>query len=315
MSRSSTLCIRLVAGAALALGFADVVRAQGEGATTATTAAPRDGIAEAKKDFDGIKSIRDASLLPNSRMPKISAPELSLPTPTPTTAPTKAKSNPRDAKTSNWLVDAMEKTSSANQLQEMRPRDRKDRSGGRERDRDVEDDNRDGQSLAEIEKDNARIERERRDQQREEDVTSAVVANPLNDFLGTWMTPQDYSLLKPGLTPSTDSGLGAKASTLPSSISGTIPGGGLSDLTRTGSASPAITIPPPRENPYLQSMKTDLPNAVPTARRQIDILPIVPPSRPPPIIAPTPVAPSPSKIPEFAKPPTDDRYFKQLKRF
>ena len=315
MSRRASLRIYLVAGLTLALGSADVVRAQGEGTVTATPAASREGIAEAKKNFDTIKSVRDAALLPNNRMPTVSVPELSLPTaPSTTTGTSKAKTNPREAKPANWLVDAMQKESSSNQLRDPRIRDRKSRSGGRERD--DADENRegpDGPDFLANDKDTARIERERRDQ-REEDVTPAV-ANPLNEFLGSWMTPQDYALLKPGLTPSTDAGGATKVSPLPSSINGATPAGGLSDLARTGSVAPTIAIPPPRENPYLQSLKTELPGTVSTTRRQIEVAPIAPLSRPPPASTTPPVAPPPSKIPEFAKPSGDDRYFKQLKRF
>jgi hypothetical protein len=314
VSRRASLRSCLISGVTLAIGFADVVRAQGQGATAATPPASRDGIADAKKDFDTIKSVRDAALLPNSKMPTVSVPELSLPTSPPTTGTSKAKTNPREAKSPNWLVDAMQKDSSSNQLRDPRIRDRKNRLG--ERERDVTDENRDEPALAVNDKEAAKIERERRDQ-REEDVTAAVVANPLNEFLGSWMTPQDYALLKPGLTPSTDAGIATKVSPLPGSINGATPAGGLSDLTRTGSVSPTIAIPPPRENPYLQSLKTELPGAVSTTRRQIEVAPIAPPSRPPTVIAPTPVpvTPSPSKVPDFAKPSGDDRYFKQLKRF
>lgn len=313
MSRRASLRIRLAAGAVLAAVFASAMRGQGEGAAAATATAPREGIAEAKKDFDSIKSVRDAALLPNSRMPTVSVPELSLPTAPSAIGTSKAKPDPREAKSANWLVDAMKQSSStsSSRLQDSRSGNRNSRSPSR--DRDVTDEKGDGRNLTESENDAARIEQDRRDQ-REEDVTAAVAANPLNDFLGTWITPRDYALLKPGLTPN-DSGLGAKASALPSSISGTSVAGRLAELTRVGSASAAIAIPPSRENPYLQSLKTELPSAMPPTRRPIDVAPIASPPRPPPVIVPSPVPPSQSKIPEFAKPTTDERYFKQLKRF
>jgi hypothetical protein len=248
--------------------------------------------------------------MPTSRMPTVVVPELSLPPSPATPGTSKAKTNPRETKSSSWLVDAMQKDSSANRLRDTRTRDRKNRTG--EREGDLLEENRGEPGLAANEKEAAKIERERREQ-REEDATTAVVANPLNGFLGSWMTPQDYALLKPGLTPPTDGGLGPKVSPLPNSTNVPIPSGGLSDLSRTGSLPPTTAISARRENPYLQSLKTEVP--VTTTRRQNDVAPIAPPSRPPPAITTPPVVPPPSKIPEFAKPSSDDRYFKQLKRF
>jgi hypothetical protein len=77
-----------------------------------------------------------------------------------------------------------------------------------------------------------------------------------------------------------------------------------------------MAAPPTRENPFLPSLKSDsqVPSSGSPARNRV----------PPPVVLPAPraaIAPSPaplppaqSTIPDFAKPPSDDKYFKQLNR-
>ena len=276
-----------------------------------------DAIAEARKEFETIKSVREAALLPESRMPKLGVPELSLPTTPSAVSGPKPKQNPRDPKSSNWLVDAMAKetNTSAGRTPESRSKERKARSNSKNHDDGSRGEGARGFEARESAA--AGSEREQRDE-REEDVTAAVVVNPLNAFLGEWMTPQDYALLKPGLTPKEGSGVAGNVAGLPGSLGVTLPGNGLKDLSFGGPV--ASSNPPPtspRENPYLQSLKPDaavtstLNRSRPTETSMVPNAP-----RQAPMVAPTPpVTPPPSKIPEFAKPPTDDRYFKQLKRF
>jgi len=79
---------------------------------------------------------------------------------------------------------------------------------------------------------------------------------------------------------------------------------------------PANFLPPiQRENPYLQSLKSEA-SVIPTGGRPT-IMPLdpIPRSTPPAIVAPPVPAAPPTKIPDFAKPGSDDKYFKQLKRF
>src|SRR6476620_693753 len=101
----------MLASTVLALGFARAAHAQAEGAKAVPAASSRDGIAEAKKEFESIKSGRAATLLPDGRLPKVGLPEMSFPTGPATTLTPKAKKGPSEAKASNWLVDAMEKQS------------------------------------------------------------------------------------------------------------------------------------------------------------------------------------------------------------
>ncbi len=139
------------------------------------------------------------------------------------------------------------------------------------------------------------------------------VANPLAGFLNDWMTPQDYALLKPGLAESFETRSDSnKSPDLPKTAEIR---GGIDGLLLGGNASPAMRAPAARENPYLESLKVDLPAtpAVTTAR------PSMPIAAPTParagIVAPPPPASVANKIPDFAKPPTDEKYFKPLKRF
>jgi hypothetical protein len=83
------------------------------------------------------------------------------------------------------------------------------------------------------------------------------------------------------------------------------------DLSRDAKAAP-FALPKPADNPFLQTLNgsgTALPAFVP---------PPAPASTPAnTALAPVPLesAPPKSKIPDFAKPAMDEKYFKQLKRF
>jgi hypothetical protein len=311
VSRGVSLRRRLIASIALAVGVANVIGAQSEGAKTTTGTTPPDAIAEARKEFETIKSVRDAALLPNGRMPKVGVPELSLPpTASPVVTP-KAKPNPREAKSSTWLLDAMakESNSSSSRTPESRARERSNRPGSRERGWSEFD--RDPREMADDGRQAARGDRE----EREDREQASAPVNPLNAYLGEWMTPQDYALLKPGLTSASVPGMAGGVAALPGTLGATIPEGGLKDLSFGSPVAPANAFPQaPRENPYLQSLKPEMPLAGAINRgRSIETTPVTVAPRQKPTIAPTPpVAPPQSKIPEFAKPPTDDRYFKQV---
>jgi hypothetical protein len=302
-----------VAGVALLLGLAGGVRAQGEGSNAASTPVPKDPIAEARKDFESLKSAREAALLPGSRMPQVGVPELSLPSagPNPGGGPT-TKPLRQETKSANWLVDAMEKetNSKANRKKDLRSRDRKSRSGSRETDNlGLDRKSGAGEEGRELLTPSERAQRDERDED-----SAPTVVNPLNSFLGEWMTPQDYALLKPGLTPSAEFGTLPITSSV-GAFGGSVVAGQARDSTFLNSARPPTTLPPtPRENPYLQSLRPEIPvSSSPPRIRATETPPIA--SRPAPTMAPEPVDVPAPRIPEFAKPATDDRYFKQLKRF
>ena len=291
------------------------MRAQGEGAKAPAPSPGADGIAEARRDFETLKSVRDASLVPGSRMPKVGVPEMTLPTPAQSLGQPKTKPSAHDARSSNWLVDAMEKQSSSKGGKEdLRSKNRRGRTS-LARDSDESATDRGTTTLGNNE--DAPTASDRAAAEASDNELHPVVVNPLNSFLGEWMTPQDYALLKPGLTPSREPG--ALPSTSPiSSIAGNAGQvGGLNDwMLPTPGAAASILPAPPRENPYLPSARLDLPPPGALARsRPPEISSVSPPSRPSPLLPPTPADPPKSKIPDFVKPPSDDRYFKQLKRF
>lgn len=271
-----------------------------------------DAIAAAKNDFDRIKSARDAALLPDSRLPKMSVPELASPSvPSTTTVVPRSKLPLKEGKSATWLADAMAKESGA---RERRGRD----ANGRERER------RGGLSNEDVASERSadpvfgtrsRVSESARQGDEPESVTAMKPANPLETFLGDWMTPQDYALLKPGLSKSFDregsrahQTLGPAGTSAPNGLTAFFP---RSDSVNTGLSSA------PRENPYLEAMRSELL----VGPGSVNVNPVVAPpiARPPSASSitsapPPPLSPAP-RIPEFVKPSTDDKYFKPLKRF
>ena len=291
--------LRFVAAVLLAASWGSETRAQDKSATTSAAPAP-DAIAGAKKDFESIKSGRDAALLPKGGMPNVNLPPLPAASPT-VTIGTKQKIAPPDAKSRNWLIDGIEKQDGSRNSrgQNSRPRDRDDKSISRD-------------DLSDESKQKAR----QLTGAKEDEEDTPVVINPLASYLGDWMTPQDYALLKPGLSQSFEPGVNAKNPTGLSApaIAGNV--GGVTDFAFGGisSSQPLAAQPVTRENPYLQSLKPDL--SSPSIATRSNVVSAPPMRAPIPMVTPPqPIPPPQTKIPEFAKPPTDDRYFKQLKRF
>jgi hypothetical protein len=137
-----------------------------------------------------------------------------------------------------------------------------------------------------------------------------AVPNPLNSFLAEWMTARDYALLKPGLQSS-----GATAASLPTSP------GSEPAVSVILPVTPKREVPAakPGENPYLEILNEPSPAvAAPPSTVATNANPAVPSPAPPVLLPPVPPTPAPapqSKIPDFAKPATNDKYFKPLKRF
>lgn len=299
--------LRRAIATALGLGLAVAARTQEKGSAEGGPVASRDAIAEAKSDFDKIKSARDAALLPDGRLPRIAVPELSMPTaPSPTVA-LQNKIPSREPKPANWLVDAVEKQGSSRDGKglDSRSRDRRNLANTQS-EAELPEADRGARKLAESDE-----SRERRDQ-RDTPKSKPVVFNPLTAYLGDWMTPQDYSLLKPGLGTDPETGTAAKSLAASGAPGVVLPTGGITDFSFGIANAPAKTFPPARENPYLQSLKPESPGAMEVKSvisPPVAIMPRAPVTAAPPQPVPTP------KIPDFARPSEDDRYFKQLKRF
>jgi hypothetical protein len=153
-------------------------------------------------------------------------------------------------------------------------------------------------------------------------VPTTSVVNPLNRYLGDWMTPQDYSLLKPGLAQSAMNGLNHEGSregglVIPGS-NALRPGAVDQPGLRSSNVTNDVPAAKPKENPFLQALNAP---AVPVNPPSSFVTPAQVVTVSPPKISmmaapPAPVSePAKSKVPDFAKPVQDEKYFKQLKRF
>jgi hypothetical protein len=159
--------------------------------------------------------------------------------------------------------------------------------------------------------------RDKNDQKR---AGGAEIVNPLARHLGDWMTPTDFALLKPGLTES----LGSVTTPKPTQTFGAV-GSAINTLPAPGSEAMVGLLAPvqgsvtsrvPRENPYLASLTPLAPSIPPLVSIAKPGPPLPAPAPAIPSFPPPATSPSPqSKVPEFAKPLTDEKYFKQLKRF
>jgi hypothetical protein len=287
--------------------FAATALAQEAAPPAPSKSAPptEDAIAAAKRDFNAIKGARSALEQPKADLPSMSAPELQTAPamPRPLTNP---KLDPKAAKKSaNWLVDAM-----------MAPDEKESRDPSRTPGESLR---RTRESLDENDPQAATDPRATAAKDEEMAVASKRTApdvNPLTRYMAGLMTPQDYALLKPGLD-------GAAAASLASRGDPSLPtvGAAVSGVSDTVSAlelgadtKPApFALPKPADNPFLQAF-----NQGGGSAPVVLAAPPTPSSAPSsPIFAPTPapVAPANSKIPDFAKPAMDEKYFKQLKRF
>lgn len=300
--------IGLALAAVLAGSVGAVSGAEEKAPASPAAEPPADAIAIARREFDAVKSSRNSGVQPKGEIPRLTVPELRQPpaTGTPWT-PTKAAVP--EKKSANWLVDAMEKSADARRDRERTGSDR-ERERGRGRELPGPEKDRGGDDEKEPRRASDSVaERERK--------TENAVANPLAGYLGVWMTPQDYALLKPGIDQAFGNAAGTAGpgvSPLPDAAAAfALPGSagiGGSNIPAAHSA-PAV----PRENPYLAMLSPPVPAAASAATIASAPPPLsVAPSR----AMPPPPAPAPavkSAIPDFAKPAADEKYFKQLKRF
>lgn len=277
-----------------------------------TAAQTEDAITAAKRDFQLLKSAQDGAAQPKGTVPRIAVPELHHDPAAARLRPTPIKPE-LDQKSANWLVEAMEQTRES----------RKDRNARNDRER------RDGAELsgdASRREDPLGSERtgsardERPDPQEraeDKDMTPAEVAvfNPLAQYLGDWMTPQDYALLGTRLQSGPAGGEFLRAAT-PAGVGGIDLGGSGAAETGLGvlaSGTPGFTRPP-QENPYLQALSAPAPSVGSVgstpASGQISAPNPVPIYTPPP-----PPAPARTTVPDFVRPLPDEKYFKPLRRF
>lgn len=253
-------------------------------------------LAGVKRDFAAIKAAREAAGNSTLDLPRLTAPELQAEARRPAVLKTPAP----EKKSTNWLVDAIESKSGANGVPGQNERD--ERSGFAREPR------------AEDEVGTLRKKAPTVDRKTGRTAETAVVVNPLTSFMAGWMTPQDLALLRPSMGGPTAAESIARGERprefLEQSVSGIQQGKG-ADIFAGRERAP-LSAMAPRTNPFLESI--GLPAVAPAVR-----------IGPPPAIAASTtnaLAPPPvesvsakSKIPEFAKPPEDEKYFRQLKRF
>lgn len=312
MSRGFSRLIHVAAAAAFVFGSALTALPQEKtgSATSVGASSQPDAIAGAKKDFESIKSSREAALQPQGEVPRVTMPEWQGVSPLSPGSGAQPRIPLRETKSASWLVDAM-----AQQSGSRTARDQSERNPARDRD-----------TEAMISRDRAREDKDAPDERRspgsrgEKDQRNTVGAvNPLARYLGDWMTPQDYALLKPGLANSLGSGAADEGAAALGGMgsAGTLallPGGDRASGS-LGPVKPAFARPVPRENPFLQSIgRPESAAQVFASQPKLTAAAPAPASSPASLVPPPLTAPQ-SKIPEFAKPATDEKYFKPLKRF
>ena len=249
-----------------------------------------ESLATVKRDFEAIKSAREATGKSSVDLPRLTAPELQ----TEVRRPAAPKAPAPVKKSANWLVDAVE-ASKPGARGEQTP---EENAGALAFSAETRTENDAGPTQR----------GKARPTDRKTGQTTETVVNPLTSFMAGWMTPQDLALLRPGMggpTAAESISRGERPREFAEqSASGVSPGKG-SELFATREKAPLVSAAP-RVNPFLESIGS------PAIAPMRAILPT--PSRAPLAPAVEPI-PAKSKVPEFAKPPEDEKYFKQLKRF
>ena len=286
--------------------------AQEKAAPPAAAASPaEDSIASAKREFELLKAARDGTLQQKGELPRIGVPDFHQGVPAPSLrAPNSSQSTLPPAKSAHWLVDAMEKKSNSGQFRDHR---------GRERD--WERASTDFSLTSEKESSpEATKSSLARDVSRDDELRAAKApVNPLARYLGDWMTPHDYALLKPGLDASLATGGDARIGPGAGALAPGLPAGGVGAedvLGFGGGGAPVLPAPSPRENPFREGL--NLPAATPTSMPPPRVVAPMPSPAPPasiPSASPVQMPPPKSRTPDFAQPGNDDKYYKQLKRF
>jgi hypothetical protein len=299
------------AGAALILFLAAAVARAGDSPTPPQDSPPPDSIATAKKELAAIKALSaptdSASALPTVDMkdigPAPGAEAREAPATTP--AETEASLDPSKKKegTGNWLVDAMDKKSDRTKS----PSGRDDISKGdaellRDGDRDGSQGDRDAEAAQDA---------------RERAADKAAAQNPLDSFMGGWISARDHDLLVPIAKGDGAAGDAARASgDEPSQL----------DLGQHGLAEDILPAPDPGSwgdskapsNPFIALMDLDpavslKPFAAPdSGGLEAPAFPSGPVSSG---VNPGPMDGARDIIPGFAQPSDDDKYFKQMKKF
>ena len=264
-----------------------------------------DPIAAAARDFQSLKTTRNP--LPSEKtglnMSGLTTPEFQNAGHGVSVTPSVKPKIPPGAKSksANWLVDGvMKKTGQSTLDKTVRGTDELSALDA------LADDPAQADPLTQAE------QRSRTEQPK----PSEAELNPLMRYMSGWMTSQDYALLRPGLAGAVSADAVARGD--PSLPGATASGPAIAFGTNGLSAgllhadvapTSVVTV---RENPFLQAFNPP-PAPAPAAIASGAMEPAIAP----PIRTVTPSAPpmTQPKMPEFARPSDDAKYFKQLKRF
>lgn len=261
-------------------------------------------IANAKRDFESIKAAREPMLQPKPDFPRMGMPEMRAGPPEPRW--TQPRAVGPEQKESNWLVEAMEKKNESRNERE-RPTPERDRT-----ERGIE-----SREKSTADRLDERGDRDANDKKGEKPATVAV--NPFSKFLSSWMTPQDLALLQPSLTQTASSQIDTRLNSPTGSTSSAM-GSSLAANAVFGLVSNTQPVQPPsvpRENPYLSGFNATAVGAgsSPPIQPAASAQSLTPATNIPLSAAPPPTSPTRSVVPDFVRPTSDEKYFKQLKRF
>ncbi len=335
---------RLAAALVLAAAMG-ATAAAAEGSAPARTreagerpAEPTGGISAARKDLETIKAAKDPAQRGNRPgsgalpMPEMGVAGTALDTrpnlPSGASAP-----QPVPRRGTNWLVEAMSKDSSA-ALAGAGERER----NGRRADGRPAVGSRDGTELAEADgaeplaapalaatrAEERAANRERSEARAEASgearASTGAPENPLTRFLGAWISPRDYALLRPTLEQGTEHSASGPGKGDAFAATGGVPGSagqGTAGIFGLDAAPAPVNAAAVRVNPYLEAIPSRA--EVPAVAGGVTVTPPSPVRQetplPPPAISSPGIAPPKPRIPDFARPAPDEKYFKQLKRF
>jgi hypothetical protein len=285
--------------------------------------APADSIAAAKADLAAIRAPQAQNeatpVMPSLDMkdisvgPSVQSPDLGaiLANPDGELGPDGLKKKKEG--TGNWLVDAMDKEALD------KKGDHSAAARGKEKDDILKgdpDQTRDGSRLG---KDGLPAEDTRAKSASAEAAPPAY--NPLDSFMSSWVSAKDHDLLLPASKGDGLAGEVAKSRSDPLQSLELGPASAPSDAAVPGLDAAALADLKQAPNPYLADL--DTPAAAPMRTFSAPDLPAFGPVdaiEPAPSAAVNgfeskPADTSHSFIPDFAQPPDDDKYYKQMKRF
>lgn len=281
-----------------------------------------DSIAAAKKDFAAIKS---SALAPDatSSLPTLDMKDVgpapgaapSAPAPLPAERDASLDSTKKGSTTGNWLVDAMDKDKASGRAQPSRPGD--ERLKG-DTDLTLDPDRADSER-ADGAKDGASGSQARDSGGPRE--PAEHVYNPLDSFMGNWISAHDHDLLVPTSKGEAPAGAESAPRGDAPGVVDPMPSGSLTEMLLPAPDAASWADSKPEANPFLAPADPETAPAVKffTGADASGFAPFGL-ADPVPGMASPGAAAQPSDtprtfLPDFAQPSDDDKYFRQMKRF